>query len=419
MMTIRMAPAAAALAIVLGTAPAFADAPKSGDPSFDRAVDLVEQEFYDPSALPRFENNVRATLQKLQPTGGERAKPAAYSAAIGDVLASLGASHTGHFTPDQLAYYELADIFRYNFRGDLRRLFPPEGHINYPGIGIATEKLDGKVFVTDVYDGAPAAGAGVRVGDEIVSVDGAPFTEIDSFRGKEGKPVALALRRDADAPPTTISITPLDLPAAGTLIDAITHSARLVEVGGHHIGYLHIWTFAGGDVEQAIDDALTGPLASADALVVDLRGRWGGAPPDAAEIFLGGTPPFRFIGRDGKGEVSNVRWHKPIVALIDEGTRSGLEVFAYALKAKGVPLIGSRTAGNLLGGRGYLLPDDSLLELAVAGVEVDGHKLEGVGVAPDEAVPFDVRYAAGRDPQLDAAIKRAAEILDQAPPKAG
>jgi C-terminal processing protease CtpA/Prc len=154
-------------------------------------------------------------------------------------------------------------------------------------------------------------------------------------------------------------------------------------------------------------------LKSADALVLDLRCRWGGAPPDAAETFLGGTQPFRFTDRKGEGRLSNVRWHKPLVALIDEGTRSGLEVFAYDLKAKGIPLVGTRTAGALLGGRGYLLPDDSLLELAVAGVEVNGEKIEGKGVAPDVVVPFDVRYAAGRDPQRDAAVVKALSLLGE------
>jgi C-terminal processing protease CtpA/Prc len=105
-----------------------------------------------------------------------------------------------------------------------------------------------------------------------------------------------------------------------------------------------------------------------------------------------------------------MRWHKPLVGLIDEGTRSGLEVYAYALQQKGVPLVGTRTAGALLGARGYLLPDDSLLEIAVAGVELDGKVLEGKGVSPDVAVPFDLRYAAGRDPQLDAALDRAAAV---------
>src|SRR5205085_2051354 len=82
--------------------------------------------------------------------------------AIERVLASLGASHTGHYTADQLDYYELANIFQFNFRRELSRLFPPDGRITYAGIGIASELIDGKRFVTDVYDGAPAASAGVK-----------------------------------------------------------------------------------------------------------------------------------------------------------------------------------------------------------------------------------------------------------------
>ena len=100
--------------------------------------------------------------------------------------------------------------------------------------------------------------------------------------------------------------------------------------------------------------------------MLDLRGRWGGGSSDAAELFVGDTPPFRLIERDGEAMLANVRWKRPVVAIIDEGTRSGLEVFAYALKANGIPLVGSRTAGALLAGRAWLLPDDSLLEIAVS-----------------------------------------------------
>lgn len=406
--------------LIVGLAPAaYADVPRSGNAAFDRTVDLVMQNFFDPAALGRFEETVRETVATLPPPAKASANPDVYDPAIARILASLNASHTGRFHADELAYYELADIFRYNFRGELRRLFPPEGKITYPGIGIATAEIDGKTFVTDVYDGAAADKAGVEVGDEILTVDGAPFTEIASFRDKAGESVKIALRRKAGGAPVTLEVAVAQLQPSETLLEAISNSAEIVEVDGKKIGYLRVWFFAGGDVEETLERALTGPLADADALVLDLRGRWGGAPPDAAEIILGGTPPFRFIGRDGQGRVSNVRWRKPVVAIIDEGTRSGLEVFAFALKAKGIPLIGTKTAGALLGGRGYLLPDVTLLEIAVAGVEVDGVKLEGVGVAPDIAVPFDLRYAAGADPQRDRAVKEAVEVLRAKEPSAG
>ena len=110
------------------------------------------------------------------------------------------------------------------------------------------------------------------------------------------------------------------------------------------------------------------------------------------------------VYRGGESELIHTRWDKPIVAIIDEGTRSGMEILAYALKQNGVRLIGETTAGDVLAGRAFWLPDGSILEIAVADVMVDGERLEHVGVAPDIAVPFDIRYAAGRDEQLAAAL---------------
>jgi carboxyl-terminal processing protease len=49
----------------------------------------------------------------------------------------------------------------------------------------------------------------------------------------------------------------------------------------------------------------------------------------------------------------------------------------------------------------------------VVDVEVDGKRLEGVGVAPDVTVPFDIRYAAGRDPQFDAAVEKALSVITE------
>ncbi len=110
------------------------------------------------------------------------------------------------------------------------------------------------------------------------------------------------------------------------------------------------------------------------------------------------------IGRDGKVIVTNVRWTKPVVAIIDEGTRSGLEVFAYALRTNGIPLIGTRTAGAVLGATAFLLPDDSLLMLPVMDVRTDSKVLEGVGVAPDIEATNTIPFANEADPQLDAAL---------------
>jgi carboxyl-terminal processing protease len=390
-----------------------AQPPRSGHPVFDRVVKLVMDNFHDVSALDRFGEAVRQQVRDPNAPITAKSSDARVDAAIAAVLASLRASHTGHFEPDTIDYFELADIFRLGFRDDLRRLFPPDGEITYPGIGMIARQDNGRWFATDVYDGAPADRAGMLVGDEILAVDGAAYHEIASFRGKVGKTVDVLLRRNAGAEPVTVKVNVESLKPLPMFEKAIADSASIVERDGRKIGYIRIWTLAARNSMGAVAEALAeGPLKDADGLVLDLRGRWGGGESDAAELFVGDTPPFRLIPRKGEDVLANVRWHRPVVAIIDSGSRSGLEVFAYALKVNGIRLVGERTAGALLAGRAYLLPDDSLLELAVLdAVIADDIRLEGKGVEPDIPVAFSVPYAAGNDPQREAAISEMSRIL--------
>ena len=400
------------IVIVGGTARA-AEVPKSGNPVFDRAVQLVVDNFYDVSALDRFKEAVRREVEDPKSPVSKTSSDERVDQAIDAVLASLQASHTGHFTKDTIDYFELADIFRYAIRDDIKRLFPPDGDVNYAGIGMITKPGNGLWFVSDVYDGSPAARAGILVGDEIVSVDGAPYHEIASFKDKLGKTVEIQLRRRPGADLTSVKVQVESVKPLPMFEKAIADSARIIERDGRKIGYIHLWTLAAPHSMGAVAEALgEGPLKDADGLVLDLRGRWGGGSSDAAELFLGNTPPFRLIPRSGEQELANVRWHRPVVGIIDEGSRSGLEVFAYALKTNNVPLVGSRTAGALLAGRAYLLPDDSLLELAVTDAIIgDNVRLEGRGVQPDVPVEFTLPYAAGQDPQREAAIDEMQRIL--------
>ncbi len=69
------------------------------------------------------------------------------------------------------------------------------------------------------------------------------------------------------------------------------------------------------------------------------------------------------------------------------------------LRQHALSLVGERMAGALLAGRADVLPDDSLLEVAVSDAVIgDELRLEGVGIAPDVQMAFPLAYAAGKDP---------------------
>jgi carboxyl-terminal processing protease len=373
---------------------------------YDEVWRLVERRFFD--------RNLRGLDWKAVGDRHRGAYAAAKtdaerSAAINAMLGELESSHTRHYTRDETAYYELMDIFSYHLRKDVRRLFS-NGPVHYRGIGMFTKEIDGKIFVSAVFPGLPADKAGLRVGDEIVSADGAPFGPVASFRDKLGS-VELKVRRIADGPLIDVSVKPVRIEPDEVFEEAVTNSARIIEANGRRIGYVRIWNYAGDNYQSALIEALSeGKLKDADALIWDLRDGWGGAQPRYLDIFNPYGPTLTLTERDGEQHVSGFRWRKPVALLINGGTRSGKEVLSYGFKKNGYgPVIGERTAGALLAGTAFVLSDDSLLILAVNDASVDGDRIEGKGVGPTIPVPFDIRYADGKDPQLDKAVQMLSE----------
>jgi carboxyl-terminal processing protease len=327
------------------------------------------------------------------------------SAAINALLTELGASHTRHYTKDETAYYELVDIFSYPLRRDIPKHFAGE-KVRYAGIGMFTKDIDGKTFVTAVFPDFPAARAGLLAGDEIVAADNRPFAPIGSFRNKIGEKVTLQIRREANGDTRSITVEPQWIEPGETFQAALRDSARIIETNGKRVGYVRVWSYAGTEYQSLLEDVLSdGKLKDADALIWDLRDGWGGAHPRYLSVFNTYGPTLALTGRNGTTNLVGYRWGKPVAMLVNGGTRSGKEVLAYGFKKNGFgQVIGERTAGALLAGTAFLLSDGSLLIMAVEDAAVDGERVEGKGVPPSIEVPFDIRYAAGKDPQLDKAV---------------
>lgn len=386
-----------------GDARAAGQPDKSDTDVFDEVWSLVQNNFYDRKMLGL---DWAAAGDKHRGAYAEAQTDVERSAAINAMLDELGVSHTRHFNKEQPAYYQLVDIFSWPLRHDIPKYFSG-GAVTYSGIGIFTKEIDGKTFVSAVFAGLPADSAGLLVGDEIVSADGNPFEPIGSFRGKESELVALKIRRNANGPVTTIAVRPRRIVPDDAFESAMRDSARIIEANGRRVGYIHVWSYAGRSYQEILEEALSnGKLKDADALIWDLRDGWGGARPNFLNIFDPHGPTMKLTERNGDSEVVGFRWRKPVVLLTNNGTRSGKEVLTYGFKKNGYgEVVGERTSGALLAARGFLLSDGSLLILAVNDVTVDGERLEGRGVAPTIEVPFDLPYAAGKDPQLDKAIE--------------
>ena len=220
------------------------------------------------------------------------------------MLAELGASHTHYYTPEDPAYYQLADIFvgALEHRG-LDRVFP-KGEVAYPGIGAFTEAdSQGRTFVSGAIEGAPAHEAGVLVGDEILSV-GRSSVPPGRLLSRQGRGSCLA-----SGPPRARRGAVRNQRNAGRsssrtmmFLRGLKASARVIVAGDKtRIGYVRVWSYASRRYQSALEDLIgEGPLKDADALIWDLRGGWGGAQPQYLDLFNPRAPTMQVKDRNGE-----------------------------------------------------------------------------------------------------------------------
>ncbi|UXY27896.1 S41 family peptidase [Streptomyces sp. HUAS TT20] len=274
----------------------------------------------------------------------------------------------------------------------------------YTGVGLwARRERDGRIEVTRVQSGSPAAEAGIRKGDRLRSVDGEkvdgrPVTEVvSSLRGDAqdapaGTTVRLGLERGTRAWSRTLRRARLST-------DSVT-VRRLP--GDVLVIRIAAFTKGSGDVvRSAVRQAPAGA-----GIVLDLRGNSGGLVTEAvttASAFLDGglvatydiDGEQRALHADAGGDTT-----RPLVALVDGGTMSAAEMLTGALQDRGrAVVVGSRTFGKGSVQMPTRLPDGSVAELTVGHYRTpSGHSVDGRGITPD--------LDAGRQP-----LQRAQSIL--------
>jgi len=369
---------------------------------FDEVWQKVRDYFYDPTLRHLDWTALKEKYRPLVAVASDEER----SAVINRLLDELAASHTKYYTSADPAYYQLLDIFAGSLRREIRQLFP-DGQVMYPSIGIFTQPIEDKTFISGILDGFPAAKAGLRVGDELLAADGTPYHPVRSLTAKVNQEVTLQVRRGRDEPPQDVVVIPQQTRPNEAFLKAMQESARIIHTHGVAIGYIHVWSYAGQQYQRLLEhEIFAGTLKEAEALVLDLRDGWGGAQAHYLDLFNAQGPTVTMVDRHGDVSVANVKWRKPVVMLVNGGTRSGKEILAYGFKKYGRgEIVGTRRAGAGIAARAFLLSDGSLLFLAVNDVFVDGAHLEGVGVTPTIEVPFPVEYAHGQDPQLERALE--------------
>ncbi len=190
-------------------------------------------------------------------------------------------------------------------------------------------------------------------------------------------------------------------------------------------GYISIRTFASKHVACELQSALDN-LSAARSYILDLRDNKGGYVDQALLCFSAMVDRGKFVSIEGRqdgleytedilvestelvrlvnhGEtherrVMNMTAAKPIIVLVNDGTRSASEMLAGALRdVRQARLIGSKTFGKgVVQGTWHLEPGCSI-KIAMARFYLPGGaNINGQGIRPDVVADFEADFWTGR-----------------------
>jgi carboxyl-terminal processing protease len=222
----------------------------------------------------------------------------------------------------------------------------------YGGIGSLISEIDGEIVITMPNEGFPADKAGIKIGDEVINIDGT------DTRGKSTNEVSKLLKGTAGTP---IKITVVrqeetlkfELTRAKIVINNVPYSGML----SNEVGYIKLTEFttnASKEVKKALIEL---KKEGATKIILDLRGNPGGILQEAVAICNLFIPKNKVVV-ETKGKTPT--WNKiyktvarpvdveiPLVVLTSSGSASASEIISGTIQDydRGV-LIGRKTFGK-------------------------------------------------------------------------
>ena len=313
-------------------------------------------------------------------------------------------------TDDPYTFYYNAEEFAALWEDD-------EGEYAGVGMQITANYLTGLCTISRVFEGSPAALAGVHKGDILYQVEDMYVTAdtldeaVDIMRGTPGTDVDVVFMRDG---------LEMEYTLTRATINVNRVSSTMLEDG---IGYICLFEFAGDCSEKFIAAADALVKQGAKGIIIDLRDNPGGWMDDAEAIgdyFLDTGVLCYLEYNDGSREYYRT---KPgdvdveLVILVNENSASASEVLTGALKdRKGATVVGVQSYGKGIVQSVLAIGEDEGMQLTVAQYFTpNGNAVHTIGITPDVECPLPqgdkgiYEFADLSDPQLS----RALEIMQE------
>ena len=302
----------------------------------------------------------------------------------------------------------------------------------FNGLGIEVSMKNGLPTVITAMEDTPAARAGILSGDQILRINGISTERMDLqdainvLRGPAGAKITLTLLR-----PSTKEIKEYALQRAEIKIQSVK-GARLLDpelTGPFKIGYIRLVQFnepTADELSKALDELQKQGMR---ALVLDLRNNPGGLLNSAVDVCAQFLPPnTKVVSTQGRvasqqhdystSGVKKERPNFPMIVLINEGSASGAEIVAGALKdLHRAVLVGETTFGKGSVQNVMQLPDGSAVRFTTAKYYTPSKQvIQGNGVTPNirvgmtaeqERSLFALRNAGNMKPEDEKSVIKA------------
>ncbi len=285
----------------------------------------------------------------------------------------------------------------------------------FSGVGLSVVAVKRGLRAVQVFHGSPAARAGIKPGDTIVSVNGDSIAGVSSteatarIKGPEGTRVTIGVLGGKDG-----GVRQLRLTRAEVALPNV--SSQVETVDGRKLGYVRMLSFSEGAHAQLAAAIRKVEREGAEGIVLDLRGNPGGLLDEAvlsASLFLPEgevvvSTDSRTQGHSVHKTVGGTLPRRPLDVLIDRNTASAAEILAAALgDDAGAPVVGTRSFGKGVFQEEKGLANGGALKLTVG----EYFTPAGVNLARSHGIHPDVEASDDPSTPVDEAKQRALGVL--------
>lgn len=320
--------------------------------------------------------------------------------AINGMLSSLDDPHTSYFNKAE------TENFNELMNG------------TYEGIGAElTIDKDGNIIIFSVFKNAPAAEAGLRFNDVILSVNnkevkGLTTTEVVSLiKDEEHKIANIKVLRDGKT---------LEFNVEKKIVVIESVESKTYEVQGKKIGYVMINNFANNTYEQFRKHVEDLEASEIKGLVIDVRGNSGGylhSVTSMLDMFLPkGSVSYQIADKNATHKYTSTTSESrnyPVAVLVNRSSASASEILAVALKESyKADVVGTFTYGKGTVQTTKNLNGGGMIKYTIQKwLSPKGNWINEVGVEPTVQVELSSDYEADPREENDNQLQRALLVV--------